>query len=94
MFDIGGGEFVGLVLLGLLLFGPERLPALARDAAVTIKKIRSFTSSATSELRENLGPEFAEISDLEPKNFIRKTLLDDGVTPPKTAQPTIDPDAT
>lgn len=89
MFDIGGGEFVGLLILGLLLFGPERLPALARDAAVLIKKVRTFTSSATSELRQNLGPEFSELSDLQPKNILRKLEEE-----PQKRKPTIDPDAT
>lgn len=88
MFDIGGGEFVGLLLLGLLLFGPERLPALARDAAATVKKIRSFTTTATSELRANLGPEFNDISDLQPKNIMRKLEEE------PNRKPTIDPDAT
>jgi Sec-independent protein translocase protein TatA len=27
-FDIGGGEFIGLAILGLILVGPERLPKL------------------------------------------------------------------
>lgn len=92
MFDIGGGEFVGLVLLGLLLFGPDRLPALARDAATTIKKIRSFASSTTSELRQNL--DIDDLSDLEPKNLIRKHLLDDQPNSATSKKPSIDPDAT
>lgn len=92
MFDIGGGEFVGLLLLGLLLFGPDRLPALARDVAAVVKKVRSFTSSATTEIRQTLGPEFAEISDLEPKTLLRKHLLDDETK--EISKPKIDPDAT
>lgn len=93
MFDIGGGEFVGLLLLGLLLFGPDRLPSLARDAAAVIKKIRTFTSSATSEIRESMGPEFSELTDLEPKSLIRKHLLEEPSSP-QQAKPPLDPDAT
>lgn len=91
MFDIGGGEFIGLVLLGLLIFGPDRLPALARDAAGMIKKVRSFANSTTSELRQNL--DIGDLSDLEPKNLIRKHLLEDEPAA-KPTKPPIDPDAT
>lgn len=91
MFDIGGGEFIGLILLGLLLFGPDRLPALARDAAVMIKKVRAFATSTTSELRENL--DIGDLSDLQPKKLIQKHLLEDQPAP-TPSKPAIDPDAT
>ena len=87
MFDIGGGEFIGLVLLGLMLFGPDRLPAMAREAALAIKKVRAFTSSATSELRSNL--DLGDLSDLEPKKIIDKLAQE-----PAPQKTTIDPDAT
>ena len=32
MFDIGIGELVALAVIGLLIFGPERLPKAAADA--------------------------------------------------------------
>lgn len=92
MFDIGGGEIVGLALLGLLLFGPDRLPNLAKDAAATVKKLRAFTSTATTELRENLNLD--DLSDLEPKNLIRRHLIDDESSKPASNRPAIDPDAT
>ena len=51
MFGIGGGEFLGLAILGMVLVGPERLPKLAVQAAQWVKKIRSLASTATAELR-------------------------------------------
>ncbi|MCX6422607.1 MAG: twin-arginine translocase TatA/TatE family subunit [Actinobacteria bacterium] len=32
MFDIGIGEIIVLAILGLVVFGPERLPKAAADA--------------------------------------------------------------
>ena len=58
MFDIGAGELIGLLLLGLLLFGPDRLPAIATDVAKFIRKARSFANSATTELKVSVVPAF------------------------------------
>jgi Sec-independent protein translocase protein TatA len=55
MFDFGFGEMIGLVVLALILVGPERMPRVAADLAKMIRKVRSLTNSATAEIRENLG---------------------------------------
>lgn len=75
-FDFGAGEILGLAILAVILVGPERLPNLAVDAAKIIKKIRAMANTATSELRENLGPGFEDLSpsDLRPKTFIKKHI--------------------
>lgn len=75
-FDFGAGEIFGLAILAIILVGPERLPHLAVDAAKLIKKIRALANTATSELRENLGPGFEDLSpsDLRPKTFIKKHI--------------------
>lgn len=76
MLDIGAGELLGLALVALLLVGPNKLPTFAKDAARFIRKVRNFAQSATSDLRENLGPGFEDlsVSDLNPKSFIRKQV--------------------
>ena len=75
-FDIGAGEILGLAILGMMLVGPERLPKLAVEAAQWVKKIRALATTATAELRENLGPGFEDLSpaDLRPKTFIKKHI--------------------
>jgi sec-independent protein translocase protein TatB len=77
-FDIGGGEIIGLAILGLILVGPERLPKLASDAAVLVRRIQRISQAATKELRENLGPGFENLqpADLHPKTFLKKQLAD------------------
>lgn len=77
-FDIGGGEFIGLAILGLILVGPERLPKLASDAAVLVRRIQRISQAATKELRENLGPGFENLqpADLHPKTFLKKQWAD------------------
>lgn len=77
--DIGALEIVALVVLAVLIFGPDKLPKVIQDISRTIRKIREFSDSAKADIREELGPEFKdfEFDDLNPKKFIRKQLDND-----------------
>ncbi|MGW8378697.1 sec-independent translocase [Streptomyces sp. ODS28] len=77
-FDIGPLELVALVVLAVLVFGPEKLPKVIQDVAGFIRKVRQFSDNAKDDIRSELGPEFKdfEFEDLNPKNFARKHLLD------------------
>ncbi|MFI6930468.1 sec-independent translocase [Streptomyces sp. NPDC050287] len=77
--DIGPLELVTLVVLAVLVFGPDKLPKVIQDVTRTIRKIREFSESAKQDIRQELGPEFKdfEFEDLNPKTFIRKQLDND-----------------
>ncbi|KUF16241.1 MULTISPECIES: sec-independent translocase [Streptomyces] len=77
--DIGALEIVTLIILAVLIFGPDKLPKLIQDVSRTIRKIRQFSDSAKQDIRNELGPEFKdfEFEDLNPKKFIRKQLEND-----------------
>ncbi|WP_327309271.1 sec-independent translocase [Streptomyces sp. NBC_01298] len=76
--DIGALELVTIVVLGILIFGPDKLPKVIQDITGVIRKIRAFSDSAKQDIRSELGPEFKdfEFEDLNPKNFIRKQLTE------------------
>ena len=87
MFDsIGWGEILVLALAALFIFGPERLPHLAKDAAAGIKRLRTAVTGVRAQVDESLGDDLAGLRDLDlrkyhPKTFIRDQLLgDDGPT--------------
>ena len=96
IFGIGPGEFLGLAVLAIFFVGPERLPKFSSDAAKFLKKAKSMATTATAELRENLGPGFEDLqpSDLNPKTFIKKQLAGtfDESKPRNAAKPKMDPD--
>ncbi|MEW2447685.1 sec-independent translocase [Streptomyces parvulus] len=77
--DIGPLELVALVVLAVLVFGPDKLPKVIQDVTRTIRKIREFSDSAKQDIRQELGPEFKdfEFEDLNPKTFIRKQMEND-----------------
>ena len=77
MFDIGFSEIIFIMVIALLVVGPERLPRIARTAGLWVGKMRGFVSSvkadidrelATDELRKALDkqaavPELEELID-------------------------------
>jgi sec-independent protein translocase protein TatB len=78
MFGIGFGELVVIAFLAVLVFGPDKLPELARQAGQMLRKLRQFANNARDELRSELGPEFAdlELTDLDPRVIVRKHIAE------------------
>lgn len=54
MFDIGFWELLLVSLVGLLVLGPERLPAALRAVQRGVHKVKSFGSSVQAELNHEL----------------------------------------
>jgi sec-independent protein translocase protein TatB len=92
VFDhVGWGELLVLAVVGLFVFGPERLPKIAADAARFLRQVRQMARSATDDLRAELGPEMADLDlrSLNPKRFVQDALLgdDDEPAPVQPAAP-------
>jgi sec-independent protein translocase protein TatB len=79
-FDLSLPEIVVLLGLGIVLFGPDKLPQAAASAARFLRQVRAFSDNARQDLRNELGPEFEDLNfeDLNPKTFVRKNLLGEG----------------
>jgi len=84
--NVGWGEMLLLVVVGLVILGPERLPGAIRWTSNALRQARDYISGATSQLREDLGPEFDDLrqplSELQklrgmtPRAALTKHLLD------------------
>jgi sec-independent protein translocase protein TatB len=72
--NLNGWEIIVLALLGLFIFGPERLPKVIGDALRTIRNLRDMARNATQDLSREMGTDI-RLEDLHPKTFIRKHLL-------------------
>jgi sec-independent protein translocase protein TatB len=79
VFDVGPLEMVALVVIAIVIFGPDKLPKMVAEAMRTVRKFREFSHSARDDLKKELGPEFENIKfeDLNPKTFVRKNLMGD-----------------
>lgn len=80
MFNVGPMELAVLAIVGLIVLGPDKLPELARDAARIIRSLRDMATGAREQLKEELGPEFADLDlrSLHPRTVVQRALLGDG----------------
>ena len=78
MFGVGLTEMAVLAFVAVLVFGPDKIPDLARQAGAIIKRFRAIANSARDDLRNELGPEYAdlELRDLDPRSIVRKHIIE------------------
>lgn len=84
MFDgVGWSEVLVLLVVAVIIFGPDKLPKVAADLAKGLKMVRNWAQRARSELEDELPPELRniDIASLNPKTFVRNALLDDDDDP-------------
>ncbi len=75
VFGIGPLEILVIVILVLLVFGPERLPELMRQGGRGVRRLREFYVKFASELRTELTPFQEEIKVLQDvTNDLRRDL--------------------
>jgi sec-independent protein translocase protein TatB len=88
MFDsLGWAEILVLIVIGLFVLGPERLPTAAAWLGRTVRQIREYAQGAREQLRSEIGPEFDNlrkpledlrgIRDLNPRRMVSRHLFDD-----------------
>jgi Tat protein translocase TatB subunit len=73
--DIGFGEIFVIAVVGLLVFGPDRLPDMAKQAGGWVRDLRAMVASARSEMSDSLGVDAKYLND--PKGSLTKDLLGD-----------------
>src|SRR6202451_3763484 len=79
VFDLSLPKLLTLAVISLIIFGPNELPKVASQAGRALRDLRRIAEGAKNDLREGLGPEFAdlELEDLNPKRFVQKHLFDE-----------------
>ena len=85
MFGIQGGEFLVLLVVVLLVIGPERLPEYSAKLAKMVRQLRGLADTAKVQLREQMGPDFEDVDwkqydprQYDPRRIVREALMDDG----------------
>src|SRR5215470_2371579 len=72
--NIGGWELIVVILVGLFIFGPDKLPKAISDGVRMLRQLREMARNATGDLSRELGTDI-QLEDLHPKTFLRKHLL-------------------
>lgn len=92
MFGMGWPEIILVGIVGVLVFGPDKLPEFARQSARLVRTVRRMAQDAKDDLGRELGHDLSglELRDLDPREVVRRTFLDDSplddslpaITPP------------
>lgn len=77
--SLGWPEIAVLLVVALVVFGPERLPKAAAEAGRMLRTLRQLANTAREDLKAELGPELGDLdlASLNPRTFVRKNLLGD-----------------
>jgi sec-independent protein translocase protein TatB len=79
VFDIGAPEVLVVLIVALLVFGPDRMPEMARQAGSWLRDLRRMVANARRDLSDGLGVDAAELrklQNLDPKSYVRRNVLD------------------
>ena len=85
MFNLSGSEIIAILLLALVVLGPEKLPEALRRAGKAYAELRKMGSSFQAEMRSVIDEPMKEMRDTA--ELLRKAARfdDDGDTRPATA---------
>ena len=77
MFDIGFTEIVFIMVITLLVVGPERLPRIARTAGLWVGKLRGFVSTVKADIDKELaGEELKKVLQKQAASTELEELID------------------
>jgi sec-independent protein translocase protein TatB len=103
---MGWPEILMIGVVGVIVFGPDKLPDIAKQAGSFIRTVRRMAENAKNDLGREIGEDFSglQLRDLDPRELVRKSILDDADVSPGVTKatrelrpderPPFDPDAT
>ncbi len=103
---MGWPEIILIGMVGVMVFGPDKLPDIARQTGRFIRTVRRMAENAKNDLGQEIGEDFSGLSlrDLDPREVVRRNILDVGDDEPGSGptarelrpgeRPPFDPDAT
>jgi sec-independent protein translocase protein TatB len=94
VFGINGPEFFLLLIIGILVIGPKRLPEYTQKLANLVKEVRRMASGARDQIKEEVGIDIDEVDwkkydprQYDPRRIIKEALLDDDAKPVSPGAP-------
>lgn len=78
MLGMGWPELLLISILAVFLFGPERLPDLAKQAGGFLRTVRQMVDNARNDLADELGEDFRDLNlrDLDPREVVRRNVIE------------------
>lgn len=92
MFEIGFSEIILVTIVALLVFGPDKLPGLARDIGLWTGRIRRMINSVQQDVQRELSraDELKRLVE-EQQNILDRHIIMDDILPtvPVTGKPVV-----
>jgi len=81
---VGWSELLVLAVVGLVVFGPDRLPKAIADGVRAVRQLRTLARGAAADLKAELGPEMADLdlASLHPRRIVASVFDDDDAAKP------------
>jgi len=78
MLGMGWPEMMVVGIVAVFVFGPDRLPDLARQAGSFLRTVRQMVNNAKDDLGAELGSDFKDLSlrDLDPRELVRRNVIE------------------
>jgi sec-independent protein translocase protein TatB len=98
VFDsIGWSEILILIVAGLFILGPERLPGAAAWLGRNVRKVREYATGAREQLRNEMGDDFEQLRkplqdlqqlrNFDPRRAVTRHLFDEVDVPNGDTKP-------
>lgn len=83
-FNLGSGEIVLLVVLGVIILGPRNLPRYAAQLADWARQLRDLAEGAKTQIRQEMGPAFDDVdwSQLDPRQYDPRRIVREALREP------------
>jgi len=86
IFGINGPEFLILLIIGILVIGPQRLPEYTQGLMNLVRGVRRMASGAREQIKDEVGIDIDEVDwrkydprQYDPRRIIREALLEPDV---------------
>ncbi|SEJ33894.1 twin-arginine translocase TatA/TatE family subunit [Demequina mangrovi] len=83
MFDINGGELLVLVLVAIVVIGPERMPEYAKQLRDLVVRGRDMFQSSKASLKAEVGDQ-VDWSQLDPRQYDPRRIVRDALNEPSS----------
>lgn len=84
MLGINGGEILFILVIAVIIIGPERLPQFAEQLARAVRKGKALFTEAKLKVDAEMGAELGDVDwakldprQYDPRKIVRDTLLED-----------------
>ncbi|MDE0572645.1 Sec-independent protein translocase TatB [Demequina sp. B12] len=85
MLGINGGELLLLVLIGIIVIGPERMPEYARQFREWVVRGRDMVNDGKEQFKSEVGSD-VDWKQLDPRQYDPRRIVKEALAEPTAAQ--------